>query len=121
MIKVIQKFLLLSISFILFISVSTAQSKIKIKETYSYCEGEYDRCIQKCTVHLVSGSKIALGSYVKVYLGKDLITEGYILKHVSGSIFILKDKKDAKDPEVCGGCCGGAYSIIISKKQIWGC
>ena len=36
-------------------------------------------------------------------------------------IFILKEKKEALDPNICGGCCGEAYEINISKKQIWGC
>ena len=89
--------------------------------TYSLCEGEYNKCQKKCSVKLIKGDKIAIGSYIIVYNGKDIITEGYILKHMSGSIFILKEKKDAQDPDVCGGCCGGAYEIIISKKQIWGC
>jgi len=89
--------------------------------TYSLCEAEYGICKQKCSVKLINGAKIDIGSYIKVYFENEILTEGYILKHVSGSIFILKNKKEAQDPEVCGGCCGGAYEIIISKKQIWGC
>lgn len=111
-------FFIFSIGLIPFFSFNPSQPKTV---TYSLCEAEFGRCMRKCSVVLVSGSSIAMGSYVKVFTGKELITEGYILKHVSGSIFILKNKADAKDPEVCGGCCGGAYSIDFSKKQIWGC
>ena len=89
--------------------------------TYSLCEQEYGKCTKKCSVQLIMGDKIAIGSYIKVSLGDEIITEGYILKHVSGMIFILKDKKEALDPNICGGCCGEAYEINISKKQIWGC
>ncbi|MFM7233044.1 MAG: hypothetical protein ACKOZM_00545, partial [Flavobacteriales bacterium] len=88
---------------------------------YSLCEAEFGGCRQKCKVVLTEGDKVEIGSYVKViYKGKTM-TEGYILKHTSGSIFILKNKKDAKDPEVCGGCCGEAYEINIAKKEIWTC
>lgn len=89
--------------------------------TYSLCEAEFGFCKQKCTVKLIKGDKIAIGSYIKVYFQGELLTEGYILKHMSGNIYILKDKKDVSNPEICGGCCGSAYDINISKKQIWGC
>jgi hypothetical protein len=89
--------------------------------TYSLCQAEYGTCPNKCSIELILGDKIAIGSYIKVSLGDEIITEGYILKHVSGKIFILKDQKEALDPDICGGCCGGAYEINISKKQIWGC
>jgi hypothetical protein len=89
--------------------------------SYSLCQSEYDICDKECTIVLVKGEKIALGSYIKVIYDGELITEGYILKHISGSIYILKNKKDANDPEICGGCCGGAYEIKISTKEVWGC
>ena len=112
-------YLLLSINlFLTFSSFIPTQNKVF---TYSYCEREFDQCMKKCTVVLNSGSTITMGSYVKVYIGKELITEGYILKHMSSKIFILKNKSDAKNPEVCGGCCGEAYEINYNKKQIWGC
>lgn len=115
--KVIQLFVSLNL-ILLILSFSTKQNK---SFNFSYCESESGRCAQKCTVVLTSGSELKMGSYIKVYMDKELITEGYILKHVRGSIYILKDKSDAKNPEVCGGCCGDALSIDISKKQIWGC
>jgi hypothetical protein len=119
--KKIKSLVLLPFVFIIFVNVALGQKKTNIKETYSFCQEENGLCNQKCTVELVSGDKIALGSYVKVYIGNELLEEGYILKHVSGSIFILKNKEDANDPEICGGCCGGAIEINIAKKQIWGC
>jgi hypothetical protein len=88
---------------------------------YSLCEAENGQCMRTCKVELVIGTQIKTGSYIKVYCDDNLITEGYILKHVSGNIFILKSKKDASNPEICGGCCGDAYSIDIKKKQVWGC
>jgi len=104
------------------LSVTAQTNKLYNKTfTYSLCEAEYGICKNTCKVKLIKGDKISIGSYIKVYFGDEIITEGYILKHVSGSIFILKNKKEAYDPEVCGGCCGGAYEIDISKKQVWGC
>ena len=89
--------------------------------TYSLCEAEFGKCLNKCSVQLIKGDRIELGSYIKVYFRSEVLTEGYILKHVSGSIFILKDKSKAQDADVCGGCCGEAYEISISAKEIWGC
>ena len=102
-----------------------AQKKI-VKETYSLCEAEFGRCEKTCTVVLVKGNKIKIGSYIKVYIGKELITKGYILKHISGRIFILPSKNLASKPNVYGGCAGEdesvwAYMIVIENKQIWGC
>lgn len=115
--KKLHLFIMLNL-FMLFSSFNILQNKTIL---FSYCTSENGQCLKKCSVVLISGSEVAIGSYVKVYLDKELITEGYILKHVSGSIFILKNKADAKNPEICGGCCGGAYEINITKKQLWGC
>lgn len=114
--------LIIAALFILKINV-IAQSNNKLYQpiTYSLCEAEYGKCSKKCSVILSKGNKIEIGSFIKIYSGDELITEGFILKHISGSIFILNDPKDANDPNVCGGCCGEAYSIDIVKKQIWGC
>lgn len=110
---------------ILFMLAGDCQAQHKSKAprsyTYSLCEAEFGFCKQKCTVKLIKGDKIAIGSYIKVYFQGELLTEGYILKHLSGNIYILKDKKDVSNPEICGGCCGSAYDINIPKKQIWGC
>jgi hypothetical protein len=104
------------------LSINAQTNKISNQSfAYSLCQAEYGKCPNKCSVKLIMGDKIAIESYIKVYAGDELITEGYILEHMSGSIFILKDKKEALDPDVCGGCCGGAYEININKKQIWGC
>jgi len=89
--------------------------------TFLLCEAEHGTCLRTCTIKLIKGATLTIGSYIKVFEGNTLVTEGYILKHISGHIYILKDKKEANDPDVCGGCCGGAYEIKISKKQIWGC
>ena len=88
---------------------------------YSLCEAEFGGCRQKCKVVLTKGEKVEIGSYIKVIYKGNTMTEGYILKHTSGSIFILKNKKDAGDPEICGGCCGEAFEINIAKKEIWTC
>jgi hypothetical protein len=58
---------------------------------------------------------------VKIYLGKDLIGEGYVLKHKSGDTFILKNKKDVNNSEIYGGCADGILEIKLGTKQIWGC
>jgi hypothetical protein len=97
------------------------KSSETVKATYSLCEAEFNKCNNTCTVELLKGRKIQMGSYVKVFFNNQLVTEGYILKHMDGSIYILKNKKDVNDPSICGGCCGTAYSINIAKKQIWGC
>jgi hypothetical protein len=102
----------------------TQQPKEEIVEKsfdYSLCEAEFGGCRQKCKVVLTKGEKVEIGSYVKVIYKGDTMTEGYILKHTSGSIFILKNKKDAGNPEICGGCCGEALEINIAKKEIWTC
>lgn len=105
---------------------SNAQSNAKVisSAVFSLCESEFGACMsdKKCRVDLVSGATISLGSYIKVYYQGDLLVEGYILKHISGKVYILLRKEDAKNPEIHGGCSGGgAYEIFISKKQIWGC
>ncbi len=89
--------------------------------TYTLCQHEYGTCPNVCTVELVEGENIVMGSYIKVYFGEELLTEGYILEHVSKSIFILKDKEDAKNPLIRGSCIGPALEINIQSKQIWGC
>jgi len=104
------------------LSVKAETKKVNNKTfTYYLCEAEYGICKNTCKVKLIKGDKISIGSYIKVYFQDIIITEGYILKHVSGSIFILKNKNEAYDPEICGGCCGGAYEIDISNKSVWGC
>lgn len=102
---------------------SAAQTSAKSTQTldFSYCFAEHNQCSETCTVKLIRGKKIELGAYIKVYWKNQLITEGYILKHVSGTVYILKNKKDAANREVCGGCCGGAFEIRLAKKQVWGC
>jgi hypothetical protein len=95
------------------------------KEVFTYCDSESGNCVQKCTVQLISGSKITTGSYVKVYLKTYyetlMIGEGYILKHKSGRIFILKDKKDVKNEEINGGCADDTLEVDLVRKRIWGC
>ncbi len=112
------------VSFFLLTTSFNYESGIRVKQqtlTYSLCEQEFDRCQKKCSVKLIKGNAVAIGSYIKVFHGKELVTQGYIMRHVSGSIYILENKKDALDPSVCGGCCGDVYEINITKKQIWGC
>jgi len=116
------KHLILGLLLCSFLFSFKAPTKLKSAPVvYSLCEAEFNRCDQKCTVQLIKGDRFAMGSYIKVFLKKSVLTEGYILKHVSGSIFILKDKADANNPEICGSCCGGAYEIDIAHKQILGC
>ena len=117
------KILFVFISAFIFNSTTFSQTqKTPIQNvTYSYCESENGQCFKKCTIKVLSGSKIAFGSYIKVYIGKELITEGYILKHVSGKIFILKNKEDANNSDIEGGCADGTFSIDLTKKQVWGC
>ena len=104
------------------ISISQTQKQPIQNISYSYCESENGQCLKKCSIKIISGSKITYGSYIKVYIGKELITEGYVLKHVSGEVFILKDKKDAKNRDIIGGCADdGTFSIDLNKKQVWGC
>ena len=105
----------------LFFSFKPATKTTTGPIVYSLCEAEFGSCSQKCTIQLIKGDRIAMGSYIKVIFKKGVLTEGYILKHVSGSIFILKNKADANNPEICGSCCGGAYEIDIAHKQILGC
>lgn len=112
-------YLILSIN--LFVQVSVAAPLQNKSYTFSFCEAEYGKCMKKCTVTVIGGSNLALGSYVKIYIGKDLIGEGYVLKHKSGDIFILKNKKDATNPDIYGGCADGILEIKLDKKQIWGC
>lgn len=89
--------------------------------TFDYCEAESHLCQEKCRVELKEGKKLKLGSYIKVHSDKKLITEGYILKHIDGSILILKSRQDASNPDIGGGCKGPAFSIDLDKKQVWGC
>jgi hypothetical protein len=105
----------------LFITFTVNSQSKKSSYIFDLCEAESGLCQRKCKVEVVKGNKLELGSYIKVYIDKALITEGYILKHVSGQVFILISKQDASNPDVCGGCCGETYSIDIKKKQIWGC
>ena len=105
----------------LYVQDSIAKSIQNNSYTFSYCDSEFGKCMKKCIVKVVGGSNLALGSYIKIYIGKDLIGEGYILKHISGDIFILKNKKDANDSEIHGGCADGILEIKLDKKQIWGC
>ena len=112
---------ILFLGILLFISFTAHAQPNKLSYIFDLCEAENGLCQKKCKVEVVKGNKLELGSYIKVYLDKELITEGYILKHMNGGILILKSKKDALDPNVCGGCCGEAYMIDIKKKQIWGC
>lgn len=106
----------------LFVQVSVAAPLQNKSYTFSFCEAEYGKCMKKCTVTVIGGSNLALGSYVKIYIGKDLIGEGYVLKHKSGDIFILKNKKDVNNPEIHGGCADdGNLQINLNKKEIWGC
>jgi hypothetical protein len=94
----------------------------KTKVVYSLCWVTSSDCPKKCEVEIQKGTKVALGSYVKVYDGERLITEGYILKHIRGGIYIFKDKEDSKNPKIYGGCADdGTYSIDMANKNIWGC
>ena len=105
----------------LLVQVSVAAQLQNKSYTFSFCEAEFGKCMKKCTVTVIGGSNLALGSYVKIYIGKDLIGEGYVLKHKSGDTFILKNKKDATNPDIYGGCADGILEIKLDKKQIWGC
>ena len=106
----------------LYVQDSIAKSIQNNSYTFSYCDSEFGKCMKKCTVKVIGGSNLALGSYIKVYMGKDMIVEGYVLKHISGDIFILKNKKDANNFEIHGGCANdGTLKIKLDKKQIWGC
>ena len=117
-----KKILYLILSINLLIQVSVASPLQSKSYTFSFCEAEFGKCMKKCTVTVIGGSNLALGSYVKIYLGKDLIGEGYVLKHKSGDTFILKNKKDVNNSEIHGGCADdGTLEINLSKKQIWGC
>ena len=91
------------------------------EEIYKFCQAETGTCLRKCKVKLIKGDRIQLGSYIQVFDGKEKVTEGYILQHIDGNIYILKNKRDAQNPEICGGCCGGAFEINMKKKEIWGC
>lgn len=103
------------------VKAQTNKSSNQVLFTYDLCEAEFGNCKNKCSVQLIKGDRVDIGSYIKVFFGSELLTEGYILKHESGSVFILKDKNQAQDPDVCGGCCGEAYEIRIAAKEIWGC
>jgi hypothetical protein len=106
----------------LFVQVSIATPLQNKSYVFSFCEAEYGKCMKKCTVTVIGGSNLGLGSYIKVFIGKDLIGEGYVLKHKSGDIFILKNKKDVNNPEIHGGCADdGNLQINLNKKEIWGC
>ena len=105
----------------LLVQVSVASPLQNKSYTFSFCEAEFGKCMKKCTVTVIGGSNLALGSYVKIYIGKDLIGEGYVLKHKSGDTFILKNKKDATNPDIYGGCADGILEINLKGKQIWGC
>ena len=115
-------------------TISVLQKKIKslIKANpmvlFQHCEAEYSRCLQSCNIEVVIGANIAIGSYIKVYWHENpaypdggLITEGYIVNHISGNIFIVPSLDDANNSNICGGCCDGTYSIDFDKKQVWGC
>ena len=101
--------------------VKSKNTNKQIEHEFSLCEAENGHCAQKCMVILTNGKKINLGSYIKVKTGKEIITEGYILKHISGAIFILRSKKDAENKNIKGGCADDIYSIDIKKSQVWGC
>jgi hypothetical protein len=114
--------LLLFILFPLGEKAFSQNGSTKTKVVYSLCWVTSSECPKKCEVEIQKGTKVALGSYVKVYDGERLITEGYILKHMGGGIFILKNKEDANKPEIYGGCADdGTYSIDMPNKKIWGC
>ncbi len=112
------------LSLICYISVKAQNNPKVISKTYfALCEREFGKCMPDniCRVDLISGSKITIGSYIKVYFKNKLITEGYILKHISGRVFILENKEDANNPEIYGGCADGYYEIFLTSREIWGC
>ena len=114
---------LLSLTLLAFGGKAFSQTgSAKKKFIYSLCWVASSDCPKKCEVELQTGTKVALGSFVKVYVGKALITEGYILKHMEGGIFIFKNKEDSENPKIYGGCADdGTYIIDMAKKKIWGC
>ena len=112
-------YLILSIN--LFVQVSVAAPLQNKSYTFSFCEAEFGKCMKKCTVTVIGRSSLTLGSYVKIYIGKNLIGEGYVLKHKSGSTYILKNKKDINNSEIHGGCADDILEINLKGKQIWGC
>ena len=116
-----KKILVLILSMNLFFQISIAAPTQNNTYTFSYCEAEFGKCSRKCTVTVIGRSSLTLGSYVKIYIGKNLIGEGYVLKHKSGSTFILKNKKDINNSEIHGGCADDILEINLKGKQIWGC
>jgi hypothetical protein len=112
------------LSLICYISVKAQNNPKVISKTYfALCEREFGKCMPDkiCRVDLISGSKITIGSYIKVYFKNKLMTEGYILKHTSGRVFILEKREDANNPEIYGGCADGYYEIFLTSREIWGC
>ena len=69
----------------------TGSRPMSVTASFACCR--FGKCSRKCTVTVIGRSSLTLGSYVKIYIGKNLIGEGYVLKHKSGSTFILKNKK----------------------------
>tara|TARA_B110000285_G_C14897691_1_gene501662 strand:- start:136 stop:789 length:654 start_codon:yes stop_codon:yes gene_type:complete len=91
---------------------------------FAYCESEYDECNYNCKIEVIIGEVIAIGSYVRVFheddeLGK--IDQGYIVNHISGSIFIVPSLDDANNSNICGGCCDGTLIIDLENREVWGC
>lgn len=114
----------IALCFLFCFSIKAQNNPKVISKTYfSLCESEFGKCMPDkiCRVDLISGSKITIGSYIKVYFKNKLITEGYILKHISGRVFILENKEDANNPEIYGGCADGYYEIFLTSREIWGC
>ena len=116
-----KKILFLILSMNLFFQISIAAPIQNNAYTFSYCEAEFGKCSRKCTVTVIGRSSLTLGSYVKIYIGKNLIGEGYVLKHKSGSTYILKNKNDINNSEIHGGCADDILEINLKGKQIWGC
>ena len=105
-----------------------SRGKVNPMVLFQYCEAECTCCPGSCNIEVVIGADIATGSYIRVYWHEHpflpdggLITEGYIVNHISGNIFIVPSLDDANNSDICGTCCDGIFSIDIVKRQVWGC
>lgn len=90
---------LLIIYLILLAATSFAQISKSGTYTYSYCDEEYNKCIDKCKV-IIKGNKIwiyAPANLTNVKKG-ELFESGTLYKHVSGKWIIIhnKDKRSIK-------------------------
>ena len=106
--------------FLSFFFHSSAQIPKSGTYTYKYCDEEYSKCLETCTIKI---KKDSIWIYAPANLSGikqgELLEKGKLIKHKSGKWMIATSEKDKKS-KVVGGCEGPAW-IDFKKKKFWTC